>query len=78
MLIKEMLNYNNKGNYDRIVSFGLALLTAAVYESRQVIHKKSSFSEPAPMVHSNQVQLPIFNSSNYKINVLTTKYNKFR
>ena len=78
MLIKEMLNYNNKGNYDRIVSFGLALLTAAVYESRQVIHKKSSFSEPAPVVHSNQVQLPIFNSSNYKINVLTTKYNKFR
>jgi len=76
MLIKEMLNFNAKGNYDRIVSFGLALLTAAVYESRQVIHKKTSFSEP--VVTSSNMNVPMFKSSNYKINVLTTSYKTFR
>ena len=76
MLIKEMLNFNAKGNYDRIISFGLALLTAAVYESRQVIHKKTSFSEPPSVVTNTHV--PMFRSTNYKINVLTTRYNKMR
>ena len=78
MLIKEMLNFNNKGNYDRIISFGLALLTAAVYESRQVIHKKSSFSEPEPIFINPHTEVPRFNTNTYKINVLTTKYNKIR
>jgi len=78
MLIKEMLNFNNKGNYDRIISFGLALLTAAVYESRQVIHKKSSFSEPEPIFINAHAEVPRFNTNTYKINVLTTKYNKIR
>jgi len=76
MLIKEMLNFNNKGNYDRIISFGLALLTAAVYESRQVIHKKTSFSEPVQIMANPNV--PMFRSSNFRLNVLTTKYNKIR
>jgi hypothetical protein len=58
MLLKELLNFNpRKGNYDRIISFGAALMVARANTNRGIMAvRRSERTEPPPPIRSGLSQ----------------------
>jgi len=69
MLLKELLNFNkNKGNYDRIISFGAALMVARSNTNRGImVVKKETPKEPPKPLHGGL-------ATNYK--TITSPFNR--
>lgn len=58
MALREMLTYDGSGNYDRLISLGIAIATGRAYETAQIMQR----------VNKSQEQKPILKTPNTLIN----------